>query len=49
MQQLSQELSGEVGHPAGEEGLLKELVGLGTQTDFNMFLHPTYFGFLYTM
>ena len=46
MQQLSQELGGELGHPAGEEGHRKELVG--TQTRFqgsrqvsNRFLHPT--------
>ena len=46
MQQLSQELGGELGHPAGEEGHRKELVG--TQTRFqgsrqvsNIFLHPS--------
>ena len=46
MQQLSQELGGELGHPAGEEGHRKKLVG--TQTRFqgsrqvsNIFLHPS--------
>ena len=36
MQQVSQELSGEVGQPTGKEGLLKELVRTQSRTSLRI-------------